>query len=209
MKKEAGSRKPEARITSRKIPVFILASGFWLLASFYAQAEIIDRIVAVVEGRIITLTDLRQEREIRARLGDEAVDDDKVLVQQMIEDHLIEIQISSFPGIEVTEAEIDASLDKSKHLSPAIREAVRRRLRRLRYFDVTFRRNLRASDEEVRKYYDEVFVPEAGARGVNPIPKLEEVADAVRQNVVEESLSREVDNWLEAIRRRSSIEIFE
>ena len=75
------------------------------------------------------------------------------------------------------------------------------------YFDVRFRQFLRSSDEDVRKYYDQIFTPAARERGVNPIPPLEQVADAIRQNVVEEQLDHEVTIWLEAVRRRSNIEI--
>ena len=90
-----------------------------------------------------------------------------------------------------------------------MREVIRKRIQMAKYFDVRFRQFLRASDEEIRKYYDEVFVPEAKARGLNPIPPLEQVADVIPKNVIEEKLDHEVKIWLEAIRRRSDIEIFE
>ncbi|PYS45533.1 MAG: hypothetical protein DMG13_31840 [Acidobacteria bacterium] len=78
-----------------------------------------------------------------------------------------------------------------------------------KYFDVRFRQFLRASDEEIRKYYDEVFVPEARSRKLDSIPALEQVADVIRKNIIEEKLDHEVKIWMEAIRRRSDIEIFE
>jgi len=213
MQKEARNQKPEARSDSRSLSMLLLASGFWLLASFCLHAEILDRIVAVVDGNIITLSDLQQEREIRARLGEKPIDDDKALLQELIENRLIESQMADFPGVEVTDEEVDAELKKTQArqgaASQAVREAVRKRLQMQRYFDVRFRQFLRASDEEVRKYYDEVFVPEARKRGVNPVPSFEQVADMIRMNIIEEKLDHEVMGWLEAIRRRSNIEIFE
>ena len=70
---------------------------------------------------------------------------------------------------------------------------------------------IRTTPEDIRKYYDEVFVPEARARGLQPIPSLNDpdMARAIQENVIEESLNHEVDVWLQAIRRRSNIEIFE
>jgi len=193
--------------------MLILASGFWLLASLSLHAEIIDRIVAVVDGHIITTSDLNQEREIRARLGEKPIDDDKALLEELIENQLIESQMADFPGVEVTDEEVAAELIKSQAKQGAatqpVSEAIRKRLRMQRYFDVRFRQFLRASDEEVRKYYEEVFVPEARKRGVNPIPPLEQVTDMIRMNIIEEKLDHEVKIWLEAIRRRSNIEIFE
>jgi hypothetical protein len=188
---------------------FCVLCAFLWLTPLSGNAEIIDRIVAVVESRIITLSDMRQEREVRARLGEKPVDDDKTLLKQMIDNHLVEAQIADFPGVEATEAEIDADLARSSDASPVIREAVRRRIRTARYFDVRFRQFIRPSEEDVRKYYDNVFVPAAKARGLNPIPRLEQVADGIRRNVIEENLEHDVNIWLEAIRRRSHIEVFD
>ena len=185
---------------------------FLILASVSLHAEIIDRIVAVVDGHIITRSDVTQEREIRTILGEKAIDD-KALVEQLTESYLIETQLTGFPGIEVDDeavAEEMARLPKKEGLSSAaLRDAVHRRIRTARYLNLRFRQFLRASDEDVRKYYENVFGPEARTRGINPVPPLEQVTDAVRKNVVEELMDREVTTWLEAIRRRSNLEILD
>jgi hypothetical protein len=64
MRKEARSQKPGAGISLHVIVLFVLASGFWLLAP--VRSETLDKIVAVVDGRIITLSDVRQERGVRS-----------------------------------------------------------------------------------------------------------------------------------------------
>ena len=196
-----------------KKTVFCVFCAFLWLFPLPAQAEIIDRIVAVVEGRIITLSDVRQEREIRTRLGEKPIGEDRVLVRQMIDDYLIENQIGDVPGTDVTEDEVDADLARFRTQgetpSQVMRNAVRRRIRMAKHFEVRFRQSIRASDEEVKKYYDQTFVPEAKAQGLNPIPSLEQVTDGIRKNIIEESLNHEVKIWLEAIRRRSRIEVFE
>ena len=169
-------------------------------------AEIIHRMVAVVEGRVITQSDVAQERKIRAILDEKAIEDDTALIQQLVEQHLIETQIADFPGVEVSDDEIDAELSKKTNADvprDILREAIRKRIRISKYFELRFRQFIRASDEDVRKYYEQVFVPGARQRGLNPIPSLEQVADAVRTNVIEEQLNHEVNNWLEAIRRKA------
>jgi len=226
MEKEARSQKPEARrgISAwgpiiRAFRSTLQTSGFWLLASGFflllppLRAEVIDRIMAVVEGHIVTRGDLRQEREIRERLGEKPVEDDKALVQELIDNYLIERQIADYPGVDVSNEEVDEDLRKSVSRegrpSQAVLEATRRRIRRQKYFDLRFRQFIRPPDDEVRKYYEDVFVPEARSRGVNPIPPLNQIVDAVRNNVIEENLNHEINVWLEAIRRRSNIEVFE
>jgi hypothetical protein len=208
MGKKTSSQKPEAGSALVALSFCLLASGFWLLTSLHA--ETLDKIVAVVDGRIITLSDVRQETTVRTVLGEKAIDDDAVM-QQLIEAYLIESQLEGFPGINVNDDEITeavAKLQKKEGVNVrALHDAVLRRMRTARYLDVRFRQFLRASDEEIRKYYDEIFVPAARTRGTNPMPSLEQVKDAIRQNVLEEQLDHEVSIWLEAVRRRSNIEI--
>ena len=179
------------------------------------RAEVIDRIMAVVDGHIITLSDLRQEREIRGRLGEKAIAEDKALTSELVDNYLIEQQIADYPNVDVSADEVDADLQKSIARvgtpSEAVRAAVRLRIRIQKFFDLKFRQSIRPTDDQIRKYYDEVFVPEARARGLNPIPPLSDsdMAKAVRDNVIQESMDHEVTVWLEAIRRRSKIEVFE
>ena len=80
-------------------------SGFWLLASGFPSCRNLDKIVAVVDGRIITLSDVRQESAVRSVLGETTIEDD-ALVQQIIEGYLIESQLAGFPGIDVTDEEV-------------------------------------------------------------------------------------------------------
>jgi hypothetical protein len=187
-----------------------------LSAALAARAEVIDRMVAVVDGHIITASDLRQEREIRKQLGEKPIEDDLALAKQLADQYLIERQIIDYPNIDVTDREIEAELAKrapsatATPSAPAVREAVRRRLQIQKFFEVKFRQSIRLTDEEVRKYYEDVFVPEARARGIASIPPLadSDITQAIRQNLVQEKLDHEVTVWLEAIRRRSTIETY-
>jgi parvulin-like peptidyl-prolyl isomerase len=191
-----------------KILFHLVAAVFWFATS--ADAETLDRIVAIVDNRIVTLSDVRQENAIRAALGEKAIPDDEA-VQQLIEAVLIEGQLADFPGIDLDDAQIadmTSKVTKKDGITDAaLRNAVLRRFRAARYFDLRFRQFLRATDEEIRTYYDSVFIPELKARGVNPVPPLEQVSEAIRTNVIEEKLDREVTVWLDALRRRSNIEI--
>lgn len=193
--------------------IFVAVLGALCLAPAAIRAEVIDRMVAVVEGHVITLSDLKQEREIRSRLGEKPENDDKALIGEMIDNYLIEKQSSDFPGVDVTPKEIDAELQKSPPqegpASPAIRAAVGGRIRMQKYFDLRFRQFIRPTDQDLQKYYDEVFVPEAKKRGLDPIPPLAQITDAIRNNVVQEQINHEIDVWIEAIRARSNIEIFQ
>ena len=187
--------------------------SLWLTLS--GNAEVIDRVVAVVEGHVITLSDLRQERQIRAQLGEKLIDDDAALTKQLVDNFLIERQIADYPNLDVTDAEVDSDLEKfnlsASGASDALRNAVRQRIRMQKFFDLRFRQFIRPTDDEIRKYYDEVFLPEARARGMQSIPPLTdpEMEKGIRENVTQENLDHEVDEWLKAIRRRSNVEVFQ
>jgi parvulin-like peptidyl-prolyl isomerase len=186
-----------------------------LCSALAVQGEVIDRILAVVDGRIITQSDVRQEREVRERLGLKAAETDKALVQSLIDDRLIESEIADFPGVDATDGEVTAYLQSSVArdgvASAALRNAVGRHIRMQKVFDVKFRQSIRPGDDDIRKYYDEVFVPKARESGLNPIPPLSDpqMAKAVHDNVVQELMDHEVSVWLDAIRKRSSIEVFD
>lgn len=177
-----------------------------------AHAEIIDRIMAVVENRIITLSDLRGERTIRTVLGEPASEDDSILLRELIERTLIMNQLNEFPGVEIADQEIDGVMRQipGGHTVPqsTLREAIRMRLRIAEFVDVRFRQFIRVTEEDSRKYYEEIFVPEVRARG-GAVPSLEDVAVEIRKNVVEEKLDHDIDIWLESVRRRSSVEIYQ
>src|SRR5689334_3024201 len=115
----------------------LLAFAFVALAGGL-RAEVIDKVVAIVDGHIITASDMRQERDILRRLNEKPVDDDKALVQQLIDNYLIETQITDFPGIDVTDEDVVADLQKSvgREGAPpqALRDAVRLRIRMQKYF---------------------------------------------------------------------------
>jgi hypothetical protein len=177
-----------------------------------SHSEILDRMIAVVEGHVITLSDVRQEREIRGQLGETFKGDDKALAREMIDNYLIDRQSTDFAGLDISQQEIDTELKRVVPQgvpSQAMRNAVMLRLRISKFFELRFQQFIRPTDQEVQKYYDEVFLPEARNRGVNPIPPITQVADGIRNNLIQEQRNREIDMWLAGIRKRSNIEVFE
>src|SRR5437773_9063804 len=89
----------------------VLLLLYCLSLPFAIRAEVIDRIVAVVDGHIITASDMRQQREIRGTLGDKPIEDEAALLQHVIDDYLIETNMTDVTG-DVTYCDIDAELCK-------------------------------------------------------------------------------------------------
>jgi hypothetical protein len=188
-------------------PIRILA--LILLLSPTVYSEVLDRIVAVIDDRfIITLSDVRKERVIQSALGGNPGNDESI-VDGLIERHLVEEQIAQFRDIEVPDDAITQRL-RTLQVPPGVsiadlRNALIGEFRRRQFMIERFEQFIRVSDEELRKYYDEVYAPAARLRG-EPVAPLEAVTEAIRQNRILEKMNEEVGSWLMEIRRRSIIE---
>lgn len=188
-----------------------MLAGFLFVPSVRAPAEVLDKLVAVINGKtIITLSDVRKERAILTALDDKPLNDEAVL-QEMIERHLVEEQIAQFPEIDIPRDQVEERLrqvsDPGGVSSADLRAAIEAQMRRLEFFIVRFRQFIRTSDEEIRGYYDAVFSPAMRDAG-QPIPPLDQVRDEIQRNVAGEKMNEEVKAWLEGLRRRNYVEIF-
>jgi peptidyl-prolyl cis-trans isomerase SurA len=201
-----------------------------------ASAEVIDRIVAVVDHQIITLSDVKQARKFleigpgnlttaQSSPGDEQQSQFE-LTQKLIEQSLIRQQIQQFPGIDVSPAEIEkqmASLKKESstsqdweqhleqlQLTPEeVEEHLRWQLQVMKFFDYRFRQFAVVDTREIEGYYREKFLPELAARGIEKQPSLAEVEEKIRGILTEEKVNLQIDAWLKSLKESASIEIFD
>ena len=184
----------------------------WLSVAVPAHAQVIDRMMAVVNNHIVTLSDVSRERLVRQVLGNNSSSDDKVILHDLIDAQIIEDEITQLANIEVSEADVDREFNRiaDRRGLPAsiLHDAIRRRLRAEQFFAIRFRESTRVSDDETRQYYETVFTPEARKRGLEPIPPLDQVSETIQKNITQEKAAKELESWLEVTRQRSDIEIF-
>jgi hypothetical protein len=188
---------------------FVLVSTLSFLLGPVVLGEILDRIVVIIDDRfIITLSDIRKERTLQSALGRNP-GTDEAIVDALIERYLVDEEISEFREIAVEDDAVTERL-RALRVPPGVstedlREALVGEFRRSQFMMERFQQFIRVSDEELQKYYNEVYAPEVKNRG-GRLPPLEEVVDAIRQNRVAEKMNEEVDSWLAELRRRSVIE---
>ena len=179
------------------------------------RSQTIDRMLAIVEGRVITLNDVREYRALARVFGDSAPEDDAEVIDDIIEDMLVDDQIRLFAATTVSEAEVDAYLatlgdDYGSLSEETVREAARARLVRQRFFEARFLRFSVATPAEIESYYETVFLPAAEAQGLDPLPSLDRSLRAdIERNVTIEKADRAFLEWLQLRIRRSSIEVVE
>jgi|SRR5207247_538179 len=195
------------------IILLLLAPSWIQAASGSAQEQLLDRIVAVVDKDVITLSDIRTEKLMREVLGEAALKNDREVLDELIDQHVIRAELDRFPHAEPSEAQLDEAVSQIKDIRglprEAVRAAVRDHLRVQHFFADKFGEFIVISDNEIQRYYDEVFLPAAQTRGLTPIPDLTAVREYIRRIIGRERSLAEVKKWLEQARRTMKIEIFD
>jgi hypothetical protein len=192
-----------------------------------ARGEIIDRIAAVVDGQVITLTELEQivELGLLTRLPEE--DDEayrRRILDRMITQVLRYRDVERFGAADVPADTIEAMLRRiiARYPSEAaflealarveltldqVRALLKRYQQVQRYIDERFAPVIFVSFEEMERYYTTVWVPARRASGLD-VPSLESVREEIRSAVRADRLESEVDRWTAQLRSRANIDIF-
>jgi hypothetical protein len=201
----------------------VVALAAWLLgASGMSGAQIIDRVLAVVGGAPITLSDVTAA--IRFGFVREAAAGEEPLtaaLNAIIERQLQLVEVNRYAPAEPSDARIEAGLAeirarfarenafdgamKETGVTPdQLRAHVRDSLRIETYLQQRFGGSYQPGDEEVARYYrshESAFV-----RG-GVLRPYEEVRDEARQRLVEERSAALVREWIAGLRRRADVTI--
>jgi hypothetical protein len=194
----------------------ILVSASWLV-----RAEIIDRVLAVVDTQIITLSDVRAALRFGLVPEDVTTDPTGAVLQRLIDRRLMLIEVDRYAPPEPSEAAVNASLaaverrfkdalglEIALNQSSLTREELRRHLRdTLRiesYLQQRFSTSVQVSDDEVARYYREH--PEEFTRE-GQVRSFEEAREAARARVIEHQRATFVTQWIEGLRKRGLVQL--
>ena len=189
-----------------------------LTAAAAASAEVIDRVMAIVDGHLITLSDVRRAMTLHLVDGDGAPAGEAVALERLIDRVLILQEVERYAPPEPERAALDTQLrDVERRLGNGdlvstlsdvdaseawLRQWVRDDLRMHAYIDQRFAGAAEPTDEELendfRQHPDEFTrngqeMNEAAARQLARTRVM-----ATRRQVL-------VDDWLTGLRRRATI----
>lgn len=175
---------------------FELAAVLLVLAA-PARAGVVERILAVVDGRPVLLSEVALFEKLRGETERQALDG-------LIDEQLMYREAARLPQAALTPEEEERAFASLRAQVPALsadeEEQLRRLARRqaaiLKYVGFRFRPQVRVSDEAVRAAY------EAEGRGGG---SFEEVAPALRARLAEEDLSRRIEGWVKELRQAAEI----
>ncbi|MGA2532631.1 MAG: hypothetical protein ABSG19_06295 [Candidatus Aminicenantales bacterium] len=196
---------------------------FGLAGLSLAVPQIVDCLVAVVNGQAVTLADFQIAREFELFAGDVEgrADDPRLAVLDAIINQKIALEIAREP-VTIGKDEIALAVDALRaKLGPDIFLAKLRKFgldeadlrpyleERIRYGKVVFTRfsaTVPVSRGDVEKFYREVYVPERKAEGLEP-EKMETIISALEARVRENLKARQVAEWLRNIRSQAEVRI--
>ncbi|HEY7446999.1 MAG TPA: hypothetical protein VH702_02565 [Vicinamibacterales bacterium] len=204
-------------LTLRRVaPALMLVAA---AVALRAQGEVIDRVMAVVAGQVITLSDV----EGAIALGLVPTSDDPnprpAALQWLIERELQLREMRRYLPPEPSEQEIEQRLQKTRQqfsspqaLAQALaragidearlREIVRDDLRIQAYLNERFAGFAQPTEEELLAYYA-AHRSEYSRDGI--VPPFADVRDLVRQQVENERRRLTIAEWLAGLRRRTDV----
>jgi len=157
----------------RLMTVLCIIAALTAFAGAANSRETVDRVVAIVNDDVITLSEVRELALSINPTSTEAIDENSVL-QQMIEQKLFEQEAEKL-GIKVTEAELDASIKqvqqkfglneeqmvevlKKQNLTPeSFREQWRLQTLGNKLLESQLKNKIVVTEEEVNNYYVEKY----------------------------------------------------
>jgi hypothetical protein len=196
-----------------------------------AAQQIIDRIVTVVNGRVITQNDWDEQERFEALAEGrppeqakhsaaalERLIDHVLLLQQMAElnfrppaPELVQQEVQSIkkqfrPEEMNSEAAWQKTLSAYGIPQEDFNQLVTEQANVLRFIDVRFRSNTRIAQYEIETYYRETFVPQFQKEsGGNAVPPLRQVQDKIQQVLTEQRVSEGLNSFVQSLRAQAVI----
>ena len=213
---------------STVLAIALLLPVLQLVAS---AGEVVDRIVATVNGRIILQSDLDEAFSYESVLSGRAVsqftDDerrsvlDRLIDQELLREQMKSAQFQHASGAEVGERIAEARKQYAEaatdegwqgllakfHLSQKDLEAhVGRQIDLLRLVDARLRPNVQIDSKTIEAYYREKFVPQLRQAGGTDVP-LADVTAKIRELLTQEKVNELLVSWLQTLRSESEVRI--
>jgi hypothetical protein len=201
------------------------------LALSRVTAEVIDRIVATVNGRVILQSDWDEALCYEALLTNRTLaqftdDDRRAVLDRLIDQKLLHEQMKSADFLHATDAEAAVRVAEARKLYPqaASGEAwqaildkyhltekdllvrVRQQIDVMRLVDVRLRPAVEIDSKSIEAYYRDQFVPKLKQSGASDVP-LADVSVKIRELLTEQKVSELLVSWLQTLRSEGQVRI--
>jgi hypothetical protein len=219
--RKAEGRRQRAEVTAAIITFCLLPSAFCL------RAAVVDRIAALVDRQVLTVSEVTQMAGIRffARPAGQSDDDYRhAILEDLIAQALRYRDVERFGAADVSKDAIEARLleIQKRFASPdefnaavqnaqltmdEVRALIKRELQVENYVQERFAPMIGVTTEEIETYYRTTWTQERQRRGL-PVLPLPQVQDEIRTTLKSSRLQTEVDKWTAELRSHSNVDIY-
>lgn len=196
-----------------------------------ARAEVVDRIVATVNGNVILQSDwneeLRYEALLNGRALNEFTDEErKAALDRLIDQELLGEQMKSALFQHASEADAAARVASARKHYPQAATAqgwqallaqfqltendllahVQHQTDLMRLVDARLRPAVQIDSKSIEAYYRDKFVPQLKESGAGEVT-LDDVSGQIRELLTEQKVNELMISWLQTLRSESKVSI--
>ena len=192
-----------------------------------ARAGIVDRVAAVVDRQVITVSEINQMVELRffPRNAGEPEDDyrhrilDALIAQTLqfrdverfgaedIPKDSIEARVTEIAKRFPTPGDLDAALQRVELTPDELRALIKRQLQVEEYVQERFAPLVFVSNDEIDAYYRGTWSQQRRQRGL-AVPPLAEVREEIRTLLRASRLQQEIEKWTTQLRERANVDVY-
>jgi parvulin-like peptidyl-prolyl isomerase len=207
----------------------ILNFVFVLLVAVGGVAQVVDRIVAVVNKQVILQSELEQAADVEFLLQGKSLDqltsaDLQAVLDRLIDQDLLQQQIVNRETFEPTQEEVATRIREMRANIPGaiddekwkamiatygvtledVQLQVRTQILILKLIDIRFRNLAHVDSTAVSDYYQQKLLPELRKQGA-PEPPLSQVSDKIEKILTEQRIDDLLNSWLQTLRSQAHI----
>lgn len=213
----------------RQLSNFVWVLVFVTLGFSSARSEVIDRIVATVNGQIILLSDWEDSLRFEAFSSGRPLDRftaeerkavlDRLIDRELLREQLHAADIQHATAEEVAqrvaeirkqyaEAETElgwrAILDRYRLNEDGLKRRVATELDLMRLVDARLRPTVTVDSKSIESYYNQELLPQLRQSGAQNVP-LAEVTSKIKELLTQKKISQLLITWLQSLRAGSQI----
>jgi peptidyl-prolyl cis-trans isomerase SurA len=218
------------KMTQKTITLALLILFVSTMALPSAQAgEVIDRIVATVNGHIVLQSDWNDALRYEALLSGRAMslftdDERRTVLDRLIDQELLDEQMKSASFQHASEADAQAEIAQARKLYPdaatdegwqkildqygltekILTAHVQQQIDLMRLVDAHLRPAIQIDSKNIEAYYRDKFVPQLKDSGASDVP-LADVSAKIRELLTEQKVSELMVSWLQSLRSESKV----
>jgi len=213
-----------------KLPIILPVVLMLAVVRPLSAGDVIDRIVATVNGHIVLESDWDEELDYEAFTAGKSVrqftaEQRKAALDRLVDQELLRQQMpDNDPQLETSEQDIDARLQEVRKHSPGadtdqawhallarynlseddLRKHVVMQVKILRLIDEHLTSTIQIDDKNIEDYYTQTFLPQLRQTGAKE-PSLAEVTPKIRELLTQQKLNTALKEWMQNLRDSSTI----